>query len=451
MASRYRLLRNIAAALALCAVVRPADAVQARNPGGGSRSYAGGAPLGATNLAFHCDSWASGRTWQFIRIRYNNNDPGSSYTEGPGGNNSDGGDDCYAYSPQFTSTGTWYWAMNVSYGFGNDYVYRLDNTAWHDIDGNWSPSTLTIAITNLPWSTECYVTNGFGPEAARVYWTRPGGYNVMAVRREGAWPDAPTGGRAYTNRETYGTDNRNLVIYKPGTGSWTNDYELDPEKTYYYSFFTENYNYFSVSNGTAKSGESMALTTDGFGANEIVEAFVYWPGQSLDGRTNGNGWTDGWDVTDGSYSIASDSLSQIAGYPAHYGNKATTAGSGDNTAFRGFEAVTNGRLYVSAMLRHSADQGSSQNNWIGLTLFSNSTERLYMGKRYGTDKLGFSGGGTTTDSGTYIIAHNTDFLVVGMYDFDANVCRVQAYSGSDTVSPPTNRRPGTPATRWRRR
>jgi hypothetical protein len=432
MASRHCLIAATVA-LVLCAAARPGGAVQARNPGGAGRSYSGGAPLGATNLEFHCDSWASGRTWQFVRIRYNNNDLSSDYTQGPGGNNSDGGDDCYAFTPQFTSTGTWYWAMDVSYGVGNDYVYRLDDNDWHDIDGNWTPSTLTIAITNLPWSTDCYVTNGFGPEATRVYWTRPGGYNVMAVRREGAWPDAPTGGKAYTNRETYGTDDRNLVIYKPGAASWTNDYELDPEKTYYYSFFTENYNYYSVSNGTAKSGESTSLTTDGFGDNEIVESFAYWAGQSLDGLTNGNGWTDGWDVTDGSYSISAGSLSQISGYPAPYGNKATTAGSGDNKAFRGFEAVTNGRLYVSYMLRHSADQGSSDENWIGAALFSNTTERIYMGKRWGEPTVGLVSGATTADSGSHTIAHNTDYLIVGMYDFDDTFCRVLRYTTSNTV------------------
>ena len=104
--------------------------------------------------------------------------------------------------------------------------------------------TVTYAVTNLPNPTALSASS-IGTTNLTVNWTKSADYNVMVVRRAGANPDPPGGGTAYALNETYGTDNRNRIIYATDAGSAAADVGLAAGTVYHYGFFSENYSYYS--------------------------------------------------------------------------------------------------------------------------------------------------------------------------------------------------------------
>jgi len=119
---------------------------------------------------------------------------------------------------------------------------------------------ITYTVTNLQDSTGLSVSDR-GTRDITVDWTRPGLYNVMVVRRQGANPDPPTNGTAYAHDETYGIDGRNQVIYAAGSGASDTDTGLDPQTVYHYGFFTENYDYYSP--GAFLTTTTLTVEVDG--------------------------------------------------------------------------------------------------------------------------------------------------------------------------------------------
>lgn len=209
--------------------------------------------LGSTNLQIYFDTYqkaggTQNRSWASIFIKAGNSNLTSGTTEGVGRDPGASADATYANTHQFTSIGTWYYAMRVSYGTDTNYWVGSSNSAW-TVMGVTAPtsSTLSITVTNLPESTGVSaVTNTANPDTAvDLAWTRPGTYNVMIVRRQGANPDLPTDGTLYSHNDTYGPSSRNTVIYAAGSGSSDTDSGLTANTEYYYGFFTENYSYYS--------------------------------------------------------------------------------------------------------------------------------------------------------------------------------------------------------------
>lgn len=120
--------------------------------------------------------------------------------------------------------------------------------ATNDITGNQVNGTqdvrLHLTVTNLPNPT-ALSTLDRGTRDLTVGWTRPGSYNVMIVRRQGADPDAPAPGTSYSHNATYGPGSRNQVVYAAGAAASDTDDGLVPQTVYHYGFFTENNAYYS--------------------------------------------------------------------------------------------------------------------------------------------------------------------------------------------------------------
>jgi autotransporter-associated beta strand protein/T5SS/PEP-CTERM-associated repeat protein len=119
---------------------------------------------------------------------------------------------------------------------------------------------ITYTVTNLQNSTGLSVSDR-GTRDITVNWTRPGSYNVVVVRRQGANPDPPTNGTAYAHDATYGADGRNQVVYAAGSGATDTDTGLDPQTIYHYGFFTENFDYYSP--GAFLSTTTLTSEVDG--------------------------------------------------------------------------------------------------------------------------------------------------------------------------------------------
>ncbi len=181
------------------------------------------------------------RTNSQIRIKYNSGDLTSGYVAGPTNAIGYGSADTTAQSPQFTSTGTWYWAMEVWYGSSN-FFYTTNSSVLVNMSAQPTNSVLQITVTNIP-SPTAQSASATGPSSASVSWTQANGYNVMVVRRAGANPSAPPNGQVYTVGHVFGDGSE--VVYAPGGGSSASDSGLLPQTTYHYGFYSENYGYYS--------------------------------------------------------------------------------------------------------------------------------------------------------------------------------------------------------------
>ena len=227
--------------------------------------------LGSTNLTVYFDTYqkagnVQNRSWATVFTKAGNSNFTSGATEGIGVDPGASGDETDAGTHQFTSLGTWYYAMRVSYGVDTNYWVGSSNAAWTVMSATPpTASTLSITVTNLPESTAASaVTNTANPDTAvNLAWTRPNTYNVMIVRRQGADPDLPANGTSYAHDATYGTDNRNKVVYAPGSGSTDTDSGLTASTEYHYGFFTENYSYYSpgafVTTTTAATSQESSM------------------------------------------------------------------------------------------------------------------------------------------------------------------------------------------------
>jgi len=181
------------------------------------------------------------RTNAQIRIKYNSSDLTSGCTFGPTNAIGYGSADTTANSPQFTSTGTWYWAMEVWYGSSN-FFYATNSSVLVDMSTQPTSSVLQVTVTNIP-NPSAQSASSTGPSGASLSWAQANGYNVMILRRQGANPVAPPNGQVYTNGHVFGDGSR--VVYAPGGGSSTADTGLTPETGYHYGFYSENYGYYS--------------------------------------------------------------------------------------------------------------------------------------------------------------------------------------------------------------
>jgi len=218
--------------------------------------------LGDTNIILGADTETAfggqNRTNVQIRIRYNNTDLTSGHTLGGNRDPGTASVDAFAFSPQFTQTGTWYWAMDVTYGDTN-FFYTTNSSSYVDMSVQPTNSSLQISVTNIP-NPSTLSFSSVGTTNLTVNWTAVG-YQVMVVRRLGANPDAPTDGTAYAHNETYGTDNRNQVIYAAGGAGSDVDVSLSPQSAYHYAVFSENYSYYST--GLFGSVTTLTASVDG--------------------------------------------------------------------------------------------------------------------------------------------------------------------------------------------
>jgi fibronectin-binding autotransporter adhesin len=262
-----------------------------------------------------------------------------------------------------------------------------------------------------------------GNEMVDLSWTASGGYNnVLVLHASGS---AVTG--TPTNRSVYNVGNtlgNATVIYK-GTGT-SFEHVVPAGSTQHYTIFSINDNYYST-------GASDDVTLGTYRSGEIVDQIAYTNTISLNGLAGGQGWTGAWDVQNGTFSINGGSFPDKPNYPGGKANKVSvTPTNGANIeAYRTLaSAYSTGTVYLSYYVNY-AQAGANNNNYVGISLYSNTTEKIFFGKLFGSTKLGVNGAITAASSGYDINAGtgtNFDYVVIGKYDWDAEEVSISAFS-----------------------
>jgi hypothetical protein len=318
----------------------------------------------------------------------------------------------------------------------NGLVAGTSNATITITDGNASnsPQTITVALTltNIPNATAVSAWAD-GREMVRLGWTRPSGLDVMLVHRATNAPTAPTQGQAYNVGDVIG-GNGSRVIYKGSAAQL--EHVIIPGQTNHYAFYAVNNNHYAP-------GVATNLVTTAYPAGEIVEVFAYTNGGTLATSGHGgggNGWTNSWQGDTSSFNVSSGNFSTISSYPTGAANRvrinSVDLDNASKATTRQFPAITTGKVYAAYTINFAYGGGSK---YAGMSFMDNSTEELFFGEGFtGDQKL--TVGGTTSASNLYAGIGN-DYVVIGMYDFDADTGYVASYKiGTDTVptsEPPT--------------
>ena len=307
-------------------------------------------------------------------------------------------------------------------------------------------SPATGSVTILPDPTAQSATAD-GKTLIRLAWTKNASYDVMIVYKSGSAPTAPTQGQEYNAGDACGGG---IVIAK--TNGAALEHVVASGTAHYYAFYSYSENYYSA-------GATASASTTAFASGEIVDTFSYTNSTSLNGLNGSNLWSGAWSVGAGTFTVETNYGSasvpifpNMPNYPTNSGNrvKVNDPGNGaSNKAERSFAAVTNGKIYASVLMAY---QWKGANKWSGISLMSNTTEKVFAGKVSDATyqyALGLAGaGGTVISSPEYQIKPygespgNTGdvYLVIIRYNFSTRELATKAYYRTDTV--PTEE-PGT--------
>jgi len=178
--------------------------------------------------------------------RYNNPDLGLAVNtvEGEGRDPGSSADGIWANTPRFSAIGTFYWAMRVSYGWGNDYWFDAPRPGWSGLAlQRPSAATLTVEVGALNNPGGITATNS-GASQINLTWNRGvsgSAKDTLIVRSTDNSFTAPTQGTTYSAGDSLGGD---TVVYRGG-GTNFSDTGLGGGTTYYYRLYAENWSYYS--------------------------------------------------------------------------------------------------------------------------------------------------------------------------------------------------------------
>ena len=293
-----------------------------------------------------------------------------------------------------------------------------------DTNAVGSPATVAVewTLTAIPAVVSAGVTND-GNELVRIGWTKDSGYDVMIVHNRTNPPSAPVNGTSYSVGGTVGSDG-SRVIYS-GSGSELQHVVVAGSDNYY-AFYSVNNNHYSTPLSTN-------TTMGTYAAGEIVEPFAYTSGVTMISRRGGNGWgTNFWIGDTNAFTVSNLSFAAQTNYPTPRANKlaVTPADGGSNTIRRQFtNTFASGRLYVSYIVNFQYD---GPGKYVGLSLMSNTTERLFVGEVSTADlRLGLDGSSSNRvmNNGT-----GNDYIVIMRYDWSSGLAVANAYLiGTDGV------------------
>ncbi len=297
----------------------------------------------------------------------------------------------------------------------------------------------TLTVTNIPPPAVPTATVD-GKEMVRLAWTKITGLDTLILAKTNSITTDPTQGAAYSAGATI---DGATVIYK-GSGA-TLEHVVAPSRTNFCKFYAVNNDYYST-NEVGASAVTVAYRT-----GEIVEAFAYTNGVALSGLAGGQGWSAGWvtgaqgtKLVETNYSATGvPYFPTIGNYPATAANRLHFSDPGNgstNRAERSFSVISTGKIYAACMLAYQF-QGASK--WSGISLMSNTTEKVFAGKigSAANRTLGLDGvGGQTASSPTYEIwpygapgDTGKVYVVVLKYDFSTRVLTTKAYDRTQTV------------------
>ena len=142
---------------------------------------------------------------------------------------------------RFTATGDWYYAGRMT---TNSYTYFVDGDWVSDLGESLSASSyFTVSALTAP-STPAAAKDATHP-ATRVdlSWAQWNSKNVLITRSTAAPSGSPSQGTAYVAGNTFG--NQTVVSGSQG-GTSLEVTGLTPGATYYFTFYSENYSYYSA-------------------------------------------------------------------------------------------------------------------------------------------------------------------------------------------------------------
>jgi predicted RNA-binding protein with TRAM domain len=222
--------------------------------------------LGDT-IALNIRAW---QTWNSVNRgyatvfgRFSNTDLTAGTSEGAGRDPGSADGDFYANTPKLTQTGTFYWAMRVSYGSGADYYFDRSMADWAPLAATL-PSSASLSIEVSPLNNPAVSSSVASASQINLTHTRTNGKSVMIVRKQDSavtW--SPTNGIAYTDGQNVG-DGHTVVKGSLFADSF-NDTGLSGGTTYHYKIYSENYSYYS-------DGVTTSATTTGSPAITIAGA-----------------------------------------------------------------------------------------------------------------------------------------------------------------------------------
>jgi hypothetical protein len=165
---------------------------------------------------------------------------------------------------QFTAAGTWYVVGRARANFGDAWTYGDQ--------GGWSNETTLTASTSAGSCPYFTVSDLSDPSALtatpassaqiNLTWTKWNSKNVMVVRTltSAFPPNDPAQGTSYSVGANLGSG---TVVYN-GSGTSFDNTGLTPGTDYSYTFYSENYSYYSAGSTTSATTSSVSATTDYF-------------------------------------------------------------------------------------------------------------------------------------------------------------------------------------------
>ncbi|MFM8719959.1 MAG: beta strand repeat-containing protein, partial [Chthoniobacterales bacterium] len=331
--------------------------------------------LGDLDIQLYARAWRDfnvdgGSTWTprgFATIfgRFNNSDLTTNTVQGTGRDPGSADEDFFARTPLFTQTGTFYWAMRVSYGAGNDYFYDRSMTNWLPL-ATTLPQTATLAIEVLPLNTPTnQVASAASSTSVNLGWTpgNSGGARwTMIVRSTDTSFTAPTNGTAYAVGNTNLGGDR-VIFFGSGTNTNTTDTGLNANTTYYYRFYSENNAYYSAGvDANAATTGSPVISIQGSTNNATAAAFTTTYGTASAAQT---------------FTIAGSNLTE----------NITTG-----TAPSGFELSTNGSSWTTNAQTFTRS-GSTASGTLHLRLATNAP----VAGTYNSRTISVASGGVTNN------------------------------------------------------
>ncbi len=195
-----------------------------------------------------------------------------------------------ASEQQFTSTGSWYYAGR--FVTSDPYTYYVA-TDWvnNSAGALTAESYFTVSDLTAPSGVSAAKDGTHSATRADLSWTQWNSKNVMITVATATPSGSPTQGHTYSASDTFG----NQTVITGSTGDTTLEVTgLTPGQTYYFTFYSENYSYYSA-------GATAAALT--MGMPQARTTFDV-PGSIFLGDSGKTFGFDSWGQIEGNYGAA---------------------------------------------------------------------------------------------------------------------------------------------------
>ena len=198
-----------------------------------------------------------------------------------------------ASEQQFTSTGDWYLAGRFTTGA---YTYNAAST-WVANQGEALAATNYFTVSALGAPTSVSATRDGTYPATRVDlgWTRWNDRNVLITVATATPSGSPVNGTAYSANDTFGNQ---TVVSGSQAGTALEVTGLIPGQTCYFTFYSENYSYYSAGETAASVATALPQARNTSGGSPEAPATIF---QGDTGQTFG---FDSWGTVGANYGAA---------------------------------------------------------------------------------------------------------------------------------------------------